>query len=106
MDGTGNADATPATRAFEVDTTAPKAKIAKLPGKTTKRKLTVKFSATGVEAPTFECKLDDEQFETCRSPLKLKHLKPGKHKLQVRASDKLGNKGKPAKAAFKVIRKR
>jgi predicted outer membrane repeat protein len=93
------------------DVTKPKTKITKAPKqlklkpgkKTAKAKVKFKGSddRTAANKLKFECKLDKGKFSKCSSPLKLK-LDKGKHKLQVRAIDKAGNVGKPAKAKIKV----
>ncbi|MFN8151088.1 MAG: choice-of-anchor Q domain-containing protein [Solirubrobacterales bacterium] len=103
IDGTGNADATPASRSFTVDATAPTTKLGKVKKKTSKRKLKVKFSSEA--GATFECRVDSKPFKACTSPYKTKKLKPGKHTIEVRAGDAYGNvEAKPAKAKFKVLR--
>jgi hypothetical protein len=40
---------------------------------------------------TFRCKLDKHRFQRCRSPLRLRHLEPGRHVLRVVAVDRAGN---------------
>ena len=39
---------------------------------------------------SFKCKLDKGKFRPCRSPKKYKHLKPGRHTVQVEAIDQAG----------------
>jgi hypothetical protein len=64
---------------------APQTKIDSGPKKKTKSsKAKFTFSSTTGGAK-FQCSLDDEAFASCESPLKLKHIKPGKHELAVRA---------------------
>lgn len=78
---------------------APKAKSAK-------RKVKFRFSATEPNS-TFECSLDREQFEDCKSPQKYKKLKLGKHRFRVRATNSLGIvDSTPAEAKFKIVRRR
>jgi subtilisin family serine protease len=50
----------------------------------------------------FKCKLDKKSFKSCRSPKLYKHLRKGKHTLQVKAIDKAGHVSKPVKKKFKV----
>jgi hypothetical protein len=64
---------------------APQTNIDKGPKKkTTKATAKFKFSSPDAGA-TFECSLDGKAFKSCDSPLKLKHVKPGKHVFSVRA---------------------
>ncbi len=89
------------------DTKAPDTRIVKKPKKkSSKRK--VKFTFTSTEpGSTFECKFDKaKRYSRCKSPLK-KKVKPGKHKLFVRAVDRAGNSDPtPAKWKFKVTKKK
>lgn len=85
------------------DTTAPTVKITKGP-KAKSTSTTAKFKFKANEAgSTFQCKLDKGKFKKCRSPKTYKKLKPGKHLFKVRATDKAGNVGKPAKRKFTVL---
>ncbi|HEX6116083.1 MAG TPA: hypothetical protein VFY99_03215 [Solirubrobacterales bacterium] len=61
----------------------------------------VKFSSDDPDA-TFECKLDKGDFKSCKSPKRYRNLDDGKHKVKVRATDADGNRGKAAKAKFKI----
>ncbi len=73
------------------DTDPPETTIDKAPRRrTTKRKASLRFSSDE-PGSRFECKLDKGDFEPCTSPLKLKHLKRHRHRLQVRAIDPAGN---------------
>lgn len=69
---------------------------------------TAKFSFVSSEArSTFQCRLDKKPFKPCRSPKKYKHLKPGKHVFEVRATDPAGNRDKtPATRKFRVLPRR
>jgi|GEM_PF-3523692 len=59
------------------------------PSKTTKsNKATFRF-VSSVGSTTFKCKVDKAGWAACKSPLKLKNLKPGKHTLKVKG-DRLG----------------
>jgi hypothetical protein len=84
------------------DTTAPKTTITKAPkAKTTST--TAKFKFKSNEGGSkFQCKLDKGKFKSCKSPKTYKKLKPGKHVFKVRAIDKAGNIGKPAKRKFTI----
>jgi hypothetical protein len=94
--GTNNGDLAP-------DITAPKVTITKAP-KAKSTTTTAKFKFNSNEAGSkFQCKLDKGKFKSCRSPKTYKKLKPGKHVFKVRATDKAGNVGKPAKRTFKIV---
>jgi subtilisin family serine protease len=91
VDPRGNADTTPATRSFAVESDQPETTISKGPKKKTKkRKATFAF---GSDEPgsTFECRVDKKPFVDCTSPRRLKKVKPGRHTFQVRAIDAAGN---------------
>ncbi len=87
----------------------PNTKIGIHPGAklfTKKAKLKVKLSfSSDVAGATFECKLDKGPYKPCRSPKSYK-VKPGKHKLSVRAVGPGGTDTTPATAKLKVIRQR
>lgn len=87
------------------DTKAPNTRITKHPRKATKaRAATFRFrsSETGSR---FVCKLDKGRFRACKSPRHFKRLKPGVHRLRVKAIDKAGNADPtPAKFRWKIRR--
>ena len=110
-DAAGNVDATPASRSFEVDATAPTVTIAKKPKKTEKtkvgkkKKAKFKFSSTE-SGVSFECSKDKgKDFKSCRSPYEKKY-KPGKHTFSVRAIDEAGNVGAKLVHKWKVKEKK
>jgi subtilisin-like proprotein convertase family protein len=81
--------------------TAPDTSITKKPKSSTKASAKVKFTST--EPATFECKLDKLKWKSCTSPFKVRHLKVGKHTLQVRAIDAAGlADASPAKVKWRV----
>jgi CSLREA domain-containing protein len=85
------------------DTKAPTTKITKGPkAKSTSTAAKFKFKADE-PVSRFECKLDKGKFKKCKSPKTYKKLKPGKHVFKVRAIDKAGNIGKPAKRKFTIL---
>jgi hypothetical protein len=93
-DAKGNADASPAEAIVTVDGTAPA--VTKLKASKNSKKGTVKIKFTAADpAPgtgvTVECKVDKRKFSACKSPLRIRGLKAGKHKVQVRATDGTGN---------------
>jgi sugar lactone lactonase YvrE len=86
------------------DTDPPETQITRGPKKKTqKKKAKFEFSADE-QGSSFECKLDEGPFEQCSSPLKRK-VKPGKHVLEVQATDAAGNTD-PTPARHKWKRKR
>lgn len=124
-DSAGNLDDSPATRTFTVDIAdppppppppdppsgggdeqAPSVSIAKVSVKSPKRKATVAFSGSddvsAASALVFTCKLDAKPAKPCTSPAAFKKLKPGRHRVEVRARDEAGNEGAPASRSFKV----
>ena len=100
MDAASNIDATPASRSFTVDTTAPETTITTKPARRiTKKKVKLAFSSEA--GATFQCQVDGKAWQSCTSPLKLK-VKAGKHVVLVRAVDVAGNAdATPAKVKFK-----
>jgi hypothetical protein len=101
-DAAGNSSV--ATRSFSVQTpkSAPETTITKGPKKTRKTRPKFKFTSTDPTA-TFECKLDKGKFARCASPFRTPKLRPGKHKLKVRAVAAGGTDGTPAVRKFRVL---
>jgi subtilisin-like proprotein convertase family protein len=88
------------------DVTPPETTITKKPKTGFRHTSKIRFTSNEAGA-TFQCKVDSKKFKPCSSPLKLKNLKFGKHKFQVRAIDAAGNVDpSPARAKWTVIRKR
>ncbi len=82
---------------------APETKITlKPPAKTRDQTPTIKFSATGGKA-TFLCSVDSKPFKACRSPFTTPTLKPGSHKIRVKAVVGGIADPTPASCAFKVL---
>lgn len=86
------------------DVVAPIVTITKKPKPSTSTTQKVVFTADD-PGSRFECKLDSGGWDTCKSPVKLKHLSIGKHKLYVRATDPSGNHGNPTTARLTVLPK-
>jgi hypothetical protein len=111
-DGDGDGVAARDIGAFEspgIDRTAPETTITKKPKKTIRtgaKRKRVSFSFESSElGSTFECRLDEEEFEPCASPFETK-ARRGRHVFEVRAIDPSGNAdATPAGAGFR-IRKR
>jgi len=90
-DAAGNADPTPATWRFTVDTVAPRTTFDDTPAADdndpTPR---IAFDADDREA-RFECALDGAAFTPCDSPVTTATLTEGEHAFAVRARDRAGN---------------
>ena len=102
-DPVGNTDATPATRAWVVDVTAPETAITSAPASPTSA-TSASFSFTSTEAgSTFECRLDDGAWTACASPRSYGGLGEASHGFEVRATDAAGNTdGSPASYVWVV----
>ena len=87
-DSAGNTDATPAAYSWTVDTTAPVTTITDGPDALTKL-TTASITFTANEPASFECALDNDMFSECRT--EYTGLTDGQHRLQVRATDRVGN---------------
>jgi subtilisin family serine protease len=90
---------------FTIDTTAPTTSIRKHPKKvvrTSKKKAKVTFRFAADEAgATFLCRIDRSPYRPCPAKL-VRKFKLGKHRVQVKASDALGNVGAPAAFSFRI----
>ncbi|HEY6771969.1 MAG TPA: Ig-like domain-containing protein [Solirubrobacterales bacterium] len=95
-----------ATRSFSVQTPKPpqppETTINKGPKKTRKARPKFRFSSTDPNA-TFQCKLDKRKFVACASQFTTPKLRPGKHKLQVRAVGAGGVDQSPAVRKFRIL---
>jgi len=90
-DALGNVDATPASRTWTVDTTAPDTVIDSGPtGTATTAVADFAFSSPDVGA-TFQCRLDGAPFAPCTSPISYAGLLDGQHTFDVQATDAVGN---------------
>ncbi len=92
IDIAGNADSTDAVYQWEIDTTPPGATITNdpFPKPTKLTEATFSFTATENSA-SFECSLDDGDFESCTSPVNYENLTADDHTFKVRAIDIAGN---------------
>ena len=90
----------------EADATAPTAQITRVEVTRRKRKAKVSFTGaddtTAANALTFTCALDGKAEAPCSSPAVVKKLKPGRHRIEVRAIDAAGNRSAPAAKRFRV----
>jgi hypothetical protein len=102
-DAAGNSST--ATRTFSVQApqpVPPDTTITKGPKKTRKTRPKFKFNSTD-PAATFQCKLDKDKFAPCASPFRTPKLRPGKHKLKVRAVGAGGTDASAAVRKFQVL---
>jgi hypothetical protein len=105
--GTGKAGPS-TTRGFTVDAAPPSVRFRKRPRvHAHRRSAVVRFrvkDASAVERT--ECKLDRRRWRECDSPVKLRHLRRGKHRFRVRAVDEWGNASQPEKIRWRQPPKR
>jgi hypothetical protein len=88
-----------------VDVVAPDTSLTRHPHDTARRTAVLRFAATEAGSH-FECKVDRHQFRPCDSPLQLKHLGVGRHRVSVRSVDLAGNVDpSPAVAHWRVQRR-
>ncbi|HJQ51361.1 MAG TPA: S8 family serine peptidase [Gaiellaceae bacterium] len=95
------------TAVFNRDRTKPKVTLVKVKVNHRTGTARVRFHGTdpvhGRKGLRFKCKLDrSKRFASCRSPKLYKHLRHGRHVIQVKAIDKAGNISKPVKRKFRV----
>ena len=100
-DALGNADASPDTRTFNVDSAAPTATITSGPNGWL-RSTSATFEFTGETGGTLECKLDTGEWATCTSPKAYTGLGQGAHTFSARAKDAAGNIGPATSRSFNV----
>jgi hypothetical protein len=105
VDNVGNQGTTPTSFGWSVDATPPDTtinsandgnnKTVSNGGNTTSTSMTFAFSGTdiGVGLDHFECSIDGASFSTCHTPLQFTDLSIGDHSFEIRAQDKVGNKG-------------
>jgi hypothetical protein len=92
-DAAGNLDASPAIRAWVVDTSTPDTLLLSGPQDTTQsRSATFTFVSPDAGAgATFQCSLDGASFTACASPRNFGGLSDGDHVFAVRVRDAAGN---------------
>ena len=107
VDQAGNIDASPATRSFTVDATAPNTTVSSGPsGLTNDSTPTFGFSSSESNS-TFQCRFDSAAFAACSGPgathTPTAALSEGAHTFSVRAVDQFGNTdASPATRSFTV----
>lgn len=91
IDPAGNADATPASYTWVIDTGAPDTTITAAPEPLT-NDATASFTFAATEAgSTFQCRIDAAAFAACTASFTSAALSDGSHTLEVRAIDATGN---------------
>jgi hypothetical protein len=90
-DAAGNTDATPATRSWTVDTTAPDTAVDSGPAATTNETTATLTFSSSEAGSSFECSLDASPYVTCSSPAVYSSLSEGPHTFEVKATDAVGN---------------
>ena len=93
-DQAGNLDASPASFAWTIDTTAPDTQLLTHPASpTSSTGASFSFSGSdgGSGVASFECRLDAGSFAACTSPKEYSGLADGSHSFEVRAKDQAGN---------------
>lgn len=90
-----------------LDVTPPQTRLLRGPAReSTRTGASFRFAA-GEPGAGFQCRLDHGRFHACGSPLRLRHLKPGRHRFEVRAVDAAGNVDPtPARLVFTVLARR
>ncbi len=98
-----------ATYSWKIDTSKPTVKISAGPAAWIKiRATSLTFAAadvnvaTGLPAPTIECKMNDAAFASCMSPMSYSALNQGNFTFTVRATDAAGNMSDEDKYQFGV----
>ncbi len=90
-DSAGNADPSPASRSFSIDTAPPETAITDGPtGASVDQVVTFRFDSSEIGS-TFECTVDGSGFSPCSSPHGISPLGDGSHSFEVRAIDAAGN---------------
>jgi hypothetical protein len=98
-DAAGNADASPATRSFTVDTVSPHTTITSAPPATsTSDRASLAFTVDEAGS-TSQCLLDARDWVDCTSPYEVSELPEGAHTVIVRARDAAGNVESPGVSA-------
>lgn len=92
VDTRGNADPSPATRAWTIDTIPPTVSITGGPAQgSIVTSSSPSFTFTAEAGATTECKLDASAYSNCTSPKSYTGLADGSHTFTVKATDAAGN---------------
>lgn len=85
------------------DTTAPDTTIGRI--QVRRRRVRIEFSSSE-PGGSFRCNFDSQPLAACSSPLILRRLKPGRHRVRITAIDAAGNADPTGATAKFRIRKR
>jgi hypothetical protein len=99
VDAAGNVGPSAVSARFVVDTVAPRVRRLRARPKGETVRLTFKAAEAGAR---FRCRLDGRGLARCRSP-RVVRVGPGRHRFEVRAVDRAGNRGPVAGVAFRVV---
>ena len=89
VDAAGNTDPTPARREWQVDAKAPATEVTEAPEEFSQDS---RFEfASSEKHSSFECKVDDGEYQACTSPKRYPGLADGRHRFRVRTIDRAGN---------------
>jgi hypothetical protein len=92
FDAAGNRDASPASRAFSVDTVAPDTLLFGAPvGYKTNGDATVVFGSADGDVVGYQCSTNGGAWSACTSPRNLTGLADGPYEVAIRAVDAAGN---------------
>ncbi len=94
--GAGSQSA-PASFEWTIDATAPAAPVFEQPPAPAIAARTVIARFNGEPGGSFECRIDDAQWQPCTSPVPMTGLSEGPHSFETRQSDLAGNVGQPTR---------
>lgn len=92
----------PVSQSWIVSSVLPEADFDNTPEKQSNSPNAQFVFSSNKEPVTFECQLDNQGWAECESPLNLSNLSDGEHRLDVRATDSLGQTG-PVKTYTWII---
>jgi hypothetical protein len=103
VDPSGNADPTPASATFTVDTVAPETTITAGPNVRAPGAVVRVWFRSSEPRSRFRCRLDGQPWRACESPARATVSLRGRHVFLVQATDRAGNPDRsPARRLFTV----
>jgi Cys-rich repeat protein len=104
IDSAGNVETPPVSYSWTIDTNPPDTTIGSAPSDpSNSSEATFTFTCSEQNC-TFECRIDDGEWESCSSPKTYTDLSEGGHSFEVRAIDSAGNvDGTPASYSWAII---